>query len=421
MVQKAKNRRITSISGVVDALSANPPRVRSALEGLRWLFETGSDSPSTVLAACARLLNTTEATTPEILTAVREVMASWDTYDPQVHTLFHRCVYTSETRTDCAATEPRDIVALLHTSPPRIGTALDALRWYDATTGGRHRDVLTVCATLLKNPSATHPTIVEAIQQAHRLWPHLDEDTRALTMACVYASKARAYTARQKHAQQARRRETETGDIHRCGNCDGNLADTPGLAYCSEPCRREAETSHHPDTTTHTDTGRTKQAPAPATTPAPTATQTTPEAADNHDPDDADEFTDADECAESEEPADYRDTRTGAQARRDLGVVDTYEDTRPAVQFEDRAEPDDATGWKLWDDDYLAMSVRDEDPRYIRTPFRASNPRALCIACNLERTPAEQRGHNDGRCEACHDAGKPPLHTFAPAPELIAA
>jgi hypothetical protein len=375
MAKNAQNRRIKNISDVVAALNANPPRVRSALQGLQWLFENSKDTPPAVLAACARLLNTDDATSAEILHAVREVATEWDSYGDVERALFHKCVYTSETRRAVAVTQISDVTAMLHAAPPRVAHALDALRWLDATTQGDHRELFTVCATLLKNPSATHPKIVEAIQTGYRLWARLHDVQRALLMSCVYASKVRAKVANGRRAARQRQQDTESGEIRRCRFCDGNLNHLPGAEFCGSQCAAGAAATERPVPTDYVPTHIPIELRADKIVAGP---------------------------IEAEYDEHYRqvlkDIPTAARAHKDDRIADIYENERPADHDnDDRPEHDEKIGYDLSDEDYERLALR---------PLSHD---ALCSACNLEMTPTEQRSRHDDRCELCREVNRPPL------------
>jgi hypothetical protein len=376
MTKNAQNRRVKNISDVVAALNANPPRVRSALEGLRWMFETSTNTPPAILGACARLLNTDDATTPEILHAVRDVSTEWDTYGDAERALFHKCVYTSETRRAVAVTQVSDITAMLHAAPPRVAHALDALRWLDATTQGDHRELFAVCATLLKNPSATDPKIVEAIQTGYRLWANLHDVQRALLMSCVYASKVRAKVANGRRAARQRQQDTESGEIRRCRFCDGNLNHMPGADFCGSQCAAGAAATERPVPSDY------KPTHIPAEQRAAGTIVVGP--------------------VEAEYDENYRELETFlptvARVRKDDQIADIYENERPADHDkDDRPEHDEKIGYDLSDEDYERLALRE----------LAEN--GLCSACNLEMTPTEQRSRHDDRCEICREVNRPPL------------
>lgn len=365
-----------TLDDVVSALTAHPPRTRSALQGLRWMFENPTDTPHTLLLSCAQMLNTDDATSPDILEAVRNVAAELGDYDDTERRMFHACVYTSETRRTVAVTELSDITAMVRATPPQRNTALDALRWIDAATRGGQRALFTACAALLKDPSATAPAIVNAIRTGHQMWPTLDSDARALLMACVYASTERADTARRRQAAQAEQREADTGDVHRCGNCDGNLADTPDLPYCSEFCRREAESTERPK----------PAAPRHAHVPAEVRAQHKLVIGP----------------VEAEYDAQYRKIEHAisrvALVRKDHRVSDAYDDERQRHRDTEERPDDTEQGWTLSEEDYQRLALR------------GVSPDALCAACNLERTPTEHRDPGtDHRCEECRDRARVPL------------
>jgi len=382
MVNTAKRPRFI-LDDVVSALSATPRRTRTALEGLRWMFQHGSDTPPALLMACAQLLNHDEATSTAVLDAVRAVRAEWDSYGATERELYSRCVYTSETRRTVAVTELADITAMVRATPPQRATALDALRWTDAETLGTQRELFTACAVLLKNPSATAPAIVDAIHTGHRLWPALADDARGLLMACVYASKERAQHAQRRRAAQQAQREAESGDLHRCGGCDGSLAATPDMEFCSDACRRIADAEPQP---------------AP-TVPAARA--------HTHEP--AEQRAQRDYVVgpiEAEYDEQYRRIEHAIPRvhaiRKDDGVADAYEGERARTRDTDERggyyDHHTKTGYDLSDEDYE------------RQALRAVRPGALCTACNLERTRAEHGDPTgDGRCAWCVDGGKPPL------------
>ncbi|WP_158889020.1 hypothetical protein [Amycolatopsis anabasis] len=395
MVSTIQKKHRKSVDLIVSALQAEPPRVRSALTELRRVFERSGENPPAILSACAALLNTDQAITADVLHAVSTAHAEWDSYGDRERELFHRCVYTSETRRAVAVTEVADVTAMLRENPPRISHALNGLRWLNAATQGQRRDAFTVCASLLKNPSATHPTIVDAIQTGYQLWPRLDDDHRALLTACIYASKERATIARRRAAKRQQQREAESGDVHRCDGCDGPMPETPELPYCSDPCRREAEAAQRPTPAEHT-----------TATPAAPKQETTEQRARAP-------YTVGEVEAQYDEQ--YREIihaiPSAGRVRKDERAVDAYEGQRKRqLDLDDtRDRETDLTGREVTIEDYERASLRGIDPR------------ALCSACNLERTPTEQRGPNtDGRCEQCRERNAPPLRTTAPTRELAA-
>ncbi|WP_103349732.1 hypothetical protein [Amycolatopsis sp. CA-128772] len=210
MVSTIHPKHRKSITRIVQDLQAQPPRDRSALAQLRKIFTDSGENPPAILSACATLLNTDAAISGDVLAAVRNVHAEWDSYGNAERDLFNRCVWSSQTRRAVAVTEVNDVTVMLREAPPRVADALNSLRWLNAQTQHAHKAVFTVCGTLLKNPSADHPAIVEAIQTAHQLWPGLADDMRTLVMTCVYASKARAAHARARAAARQQAAEAES-------------------------------------------------------------------------------------------------------------------------------------------------------------------------------------------------------------------
>ncbi|MFF1614050.1 hypothetical protein ACFVYA_40325 [Amycolatopsis sp. NPDC058278] len=429
MVSTIRRKHRPGINRAIEALQAQPPRVRTALTELRNVFTESGENPPAILAACATLLNTDAAISGDVLAAVRAAHAEWDSYGDTERELFNRCVYTSETRRAVAVTEVNDVTAMLRETPRRIADALNGLRWLNAQTQYAHKDVFTVCGTLLKNPSATHPAIVDAIQTAYRLWPGLAEDIRTLVMACVYASKARAEHARARTAARQQATTAEAAEPHRCRSCDGNLADTPELPYCSDACRREAESAQRPMPGEHTATGEPAEpatapeviAPAPMTDAAAevkpkTTAKRTSTAKAGHEPIEkkansryvvGEVETQYDEQWRQIEQA----IPTAGFVRKDELGVDLYEQERQRhADLDDSSDAaHDLTGYTLSDEDYERLAL---------LPVA---PGGLCVACNLERTPVEQRAHTgDRRCEMCRDRDMPPLCVFAPFRELAA-
>ncbi len=396
MVSTIHPKHRPSLTRAVEALQAQPPRVRSALTELRKVFTDSGENPPAILAACATLLNTDAALSGDVLAAVRTAHAEWDSYDETERELFNRCVYTSETRRAVAVTEVNDVTAILRETPQRIADALNGLRWLNAQTQYAHKDVFTVCGTLLKNPSADHPAIVEAIQTAYTLWPSLAEDLRTLVMACVYASKARAAHARARTA--ARQQAAESHDIHRCGNCDGNLAGLPEMRYCSDTCRKDAESTERPTNGEHTTT-------VPAHRIAARHEPIEQRAARRY----------VDSAAEPDYDEQWREVEhaipPAGLVRKNESGVDAYECERQRHRDLDDTSDDlsEQTGQPMTDDDYDRLAL---------VPVA---PGGLCAGCNLERTPSEQRTPStDNRCEICRDRNTPPLFTFAPSRELAA-
>jgi hypothetical protein len=422
MVSTIHRKHSQSIDRAVKALQAQPPRVRSALTELRNVFTDSGENPPAILAACATLLNTDAAISGDVLAAVRTAHAEWDSYGETERELFNRCVYSSETRRSVAVSEVNDVTVMLRAQPPRIAEALNGLRWLNATTGGTQQYAFTACATLLKNPSATHPAIVEAIQTTYTLWPSLADDMRTLVMTCVYASKARAEHARRRTAARQQTTTTETAEPHRCGSCDGNLADTPELPYCSDACRREAESAQRPMAGEHTATVEPAIAPEitePAPVPEPAA-KTKPKtkraAKAEHEPIEkkADGRYVVGEV-EAQYDEQWRQIQqaipTAGFVRKDERGVDLYEQERQRhADLDDSSDAaSDLTGYALSDEDYERLAL---------IPVA---PGGLCVACNLERTPVEQRAQTDDRrCETCRDRDMPPLSAFAPFRELAA-
>jgi hypothetical protein len=411
MVTTIHRKHRQSIDRAVNALQAQPPRVRTALTELRSVFTGSGENPPAILAACATLLNTDAAISPDVLAAVRAAHAEWDSYGETERELFTRCVWSSQTRRSVAMSEVNDVTVMLREQPPRIAEALNGLRWLNAATGGTQQPAFTACATLLKNPSATHPAIVEAIQTAYRLWPSLAEDMRTLVMACVYASKARAEHARARTAARQQATTAEAAEPHRCGSCDGNLADTPELPYCSDACRREAESAQRPMPSEHTAT----KEPAESPIAAEVKPETQRAAKAGHEP--IEKKADG-RYVVGEVEAQYDEQwrqieqaiPTAGFVRKDERGVDLYEQERQRqADLDDSSDAaSDLTGYALSDEDYEWLAV---------LPVA---PGGLCVACNLERTPTEQRAQADDRCEMCRDRNAPPLFTFAPSRELAA-
>ncbi|MGV9364263.1 hypothetical protein [Amycolatopsis sp. NPDC003731] len=413
----------------MQALQAQPPRVRTALTELRAVFNDSGEHPPAILAACATLLNTDAAISGDVLAAVRTAHAEWDSYGETERELFNRCVHTSQTRRTVAVTETNDVTAMLRQQPPRITDALNGLRWLNAQTQHTHKDVYTVCGTLLKNPSATHPAIVDAIQTAHTLWPGLADDLRTLVMTCVYASKARADHARARTAARQQATEAESHDIHRCSNCDGNLAGLPEMRYCSDACRREAESAQHPMPGEHTTTGKPAEPVAAPKGAAPVAAppaemKPKPKSLTKAEREPIEKKADS-RYVVGEVEAHYdeqwrqivRAIPTAGFVRKDERAVDLYEQERQRhADLDDSSDAaSDLTGYALSDEDYDRLAL---------VPVA---PGGLCVACNLERTPSEQRGsRGDDRCEMCRDRNTPPLcvfalTAFAPSRNLAAA
>lgn len=231
---------------VVAALQAG--RERTALTALRSMVEHQSDAPQRLLMTCAHLLRASDPTSGDTVVRVRAIQAEVDKLSDDERRLFHACVYSTETRADLV-TDPNELAALLRGQPAPIGKARRSVRWLTARTDSYEREAVKICETLLTNPSATHPLIVDAIQQSYQIWPNLDGPYRALVMSCVYVSRERAEIANQRRAARTRQNEAETGDIHRCGNCDGNLSMAPDMPFCSSTCRHEAATFEGPQPT----------------------------------------------------------------------------------------------------------------------------------------------------------------------------
>ncbi|MFC5098271.1 hypothetical protein [Amycolatopsis plumensis] len=415
------------IERAVQALQAQPPRERTALTELRKMFTDSGENPPAILAACATLLNTDAAISGDVLAAVRAAHAEWDSYGETERELFNRCVYSSESRRNVAVSEVNDVTVLLRSQPPRIAEALNGLRWLNAATGGTQQHVFTACATLLKNPSATHPAIVEAIQTAHRLWPSLAEDLRTLLMTCVYASKARAEHARRRTAARQQAATAGAAEPHRCGSCDGNLADTPELPYCSDACRREAESAQRPMLGEHTATegpaehATTADVTEPAPVPAPAA-EVTPKvnrkrpAKAGHEPIEkkaASRYVVG--GIEAQYDQQWRQIQqaipTAGFVRKDERGVDLYEQERQ--RHSDLDDSSDAAS------DLTGYAVSDE--HYERLALLPVAPGALCVACHLERSVFEQRSEStDRRCEACRDRDMPSLSALRLSRELAA-
>ncbi|MFJ1768021.1 hypothetical protein ACIOD2_47430 [Amycolatopsis sp. NPDC088138] len=431
-----------SIDRAVQALQTQPPRVRTALTELRNIFTDSGENPPAILAACATLLNTDAATSGDVLAAVRNAHAEWDSYGEQERELFTRCVYTSQTRRDVAVTDVNDVTAMLRETPRRIADALNGLRWLNAQTNHEHQATFIVCATLLKNPSVDHPAIVDAIQTAHDLWPTLTPNMRTLVTACVHASKARAERARARAAAQQQAIDAgtqgvtaETREPHRCGSCDGNLADTPDLPYCSNACRREAESAQlprpdedtaaaaEPTTAAEATTAEPQQAaPAahdePATTAKPRAKRDGRKAKRKaaHEPI---EQKAARRHLAGEVEAEYDEQwRQIQQAIPSAGIVRKNESGVDAYEQERQRHRDTDTSRELISD-LTGHQVSEDD--YDRIALRPVAPGGLCTACNLERAVIEQRAQtSDDRCELCRDRDMPPLSAFAPTRELAA-
>jgi hypothetical protein len=421
MVSTIHRKHRPSVTRAVEALQAQPPRVRSALKELRKVFTDSGENPPAILAACATLLNTDAALTGDVLAAVRAAHAEWDSYGDTERELFTRCVYSSQTRSAVAVSEVNDVTVMLRETPPRIADALNGLRWLNAATGGTQQHAFTTCATLLKNPSATHPAIVEAIQTAYRLWPSLAEDMRTLVMACVYASKARAAHARRRTAARQQATTAEAAEPHRCGSCDGNLADTPDLPYCSDACRREAESAQRPTPSEHTATSKPAESAIAAEVTEPAhAVEVKPKTkrAAKAEREPIEKKADGRYVVgeiEAQYDEQWRQIQqaipTAGFVRKDERGVDLYEQERQRhTDLDDSSDAaSDLTGYALSDEDYERLALRPVAPG------------GLCAACNLERTPSEQRTpETDDRCEMCRDRNMPPLVTFAPSRELAA-
>lgn len=395
MVSTIHPRHRQSINRAVKVLQEQPPRVRSALTELRNVFTDSGENPPAILTACATLLNTDAALSGDVLAAVRAAHAEWDSYSETERELINLCVHSSETRRAVAVTEVNDVTVMLRETPPRVADALNGLRWLNAQTQDTHKDVFTVCGTLLKNPSADHPAIVEAIQTAYALWPGLADDVRTLVMTCVYASKARAAHARARTAARQQASEAESADIHRCGNCDGNLAGLPEMRYCSSACATQAESAQRPTVDQHTTTEATIGGHKPFELRAARRyldTETAP---------------DYDEQWRKVEQA----IPSAGLVRKNESGVDAYEGERQRHgDLDDTGDvASELTGQPMTDDDYDRLAL---------LPVA---PGGLCVACNLERTPSEQRTPGtDDQCEMCHERDMPPLFTFAPSRELAA-
>lgn len=396
MVSTIHRKHRPAIDRIVQALQEQPPRVRTALTELRNIFTDSGQNPPAILAACATLLNTDAAISGDVLAAVRAAHAEWDSYGETERELINLCVYSSKTRRAVAVTEVNDVTVMLRETPPRVADALNGLRWFNAQTQHTHQAVFTVCGTLLKNPSADHPAIVEAIQTAHTLWPSLADDMRTLVMACVYASKVRAAHARARAAARQQAAEAESADVHRCANCDGNLAGLPEMRYCSDACRTEAEAAERPNDGEHT-----------ATVPAHRI-------AARHEPI---EQRAARRYVDSAAEPDYDEQwRKVEQAIPSAGLVRKNESGVDAYEGERQRHGDlDDTGDVL--SELTGQPMTDDD--YDRLALLPVAPGGLCVACNLERTPTEQRCTDD-RCEMCQDRDMPPLSVFAPSRELAA-
>jgi hypothetical protein len=387
---KSVTRQSYTLDDVVTALQAG--RERSALRALRAMFEHQSDAPQHLLMTCAHLLRASDPTSGDTVVRVRAIQSELDKLSDDERRMFTACVYSTETRADLV-TDPTELAALLRQDPKPLRKACKSLRWLTARTEGHERDAVKICETLLRNPSATDPLIVDAIHQSRALWPRLNAPFRALVMSCVYASRQRAELANQRRAARAQKVEAETGDIHRCGNCDGNLSMAPDMPFCSSTCRHEAEAF---------------EGPAPTDYPKPGAAN---RAAPRHEP--------AEKRAlspivrgpiETEYDEHYReiirDIPLIGRVRKDDSVADRYDDENLGMTYDE----------ETWDE----ALRRDEREVRARARRPLASPDALCISCNLERTPAEHRTEPIGQCDMCAEVDAPPLKPEWHS-ELIAA
>lgn len=390
MVSTIHETHRASVEKIVIALQSQPPRVRSALAELQRMFVSSPEQPPAILAACAAALKTDDQITADILAGVRTAHAEWDSYGELERKLYSACVYSTQSRHAVTATEPNDITIMLRATPPRVADAATALRWLNAATQGAHREAYIACSSLLSNPSADHPAVVDAIRTGYRVWPKLDEQNRTLFMACVYASKARAEIARARTAKRQQQIETECHDTHTCGNCDGELPENMG--YCNDFCRREAESAERPAPEQHT-------APAPAR-PHGKPTRRKRQRAEER----AHAKTVVGEL-EQQYDEHYRTVvraiPSAEVVRKDERAVDGYEDERQRGRDLDdsRDGVEDLTGHRVTDHDYDRMALR---------PISAGT---LCSACNLERPVIDWRelDSDDDRCQECQDRDRVPL------------
>lgn len=400
MTNTDRRHRYT-LDDVVTALSATPPRTASALIALRCMFEHLSDAPQAVLMTCAHLLNSTDPTDPDTLARVRKIYEHLTDLTPDAQRAFAACVHTTESRASLAG-HPNDVTALLADPSHNRSIARQSLRWLAARAEGHEREALRACVTLLENPSADHPIVTDAIRSGHKAWPSIDQAHRTLLTTCVYASRQRANAIRAKRAAEETQRESETGDIHRCGHCDGNLSMAPDMTYCSEFCRREAESHAIPQPVTTVAPRRIPQpVPRPASAPREPFEVRARRSRVEYEPQ-----TSYDENHREIEPAI---PQTGC-ARKDDSVTDQYEDERGEL-FDDR------------DDRYeVTPEGRGRLEKFYENLWqRPLADGALCIACNLERTPAEHRSEPVGRCAYCTELDRPPLRAVSQHRALIAA
>ncbi|MEW2507633.1 hypothetical protein AB0878_44955 [Amycolatopsis sp. NPDC047767] len=379
-----KNKRETyTVDYVVDALRSG--RERSASIALRWLFENRSDIPQRLILTCGHLLNANDPTDGDMIARMRGLRADLDDFRDEERRLFNACIYTTETRADLIS-DPNELAATLRQNPKPLTQARRSLRWLAAQAEETERGAIRICLTLLDNPSATHPLIVDAVKESHQLWPSLDKPYRALIVSCVYASHQRATLAAKRQADRARQLEADTGDVHRCGNCDGNLAELPEMAYCSDACRREAEVSDHSRSAAR------RPAATPTHEPAEKRAQRT--------------YVEAGPI-ETQYDENYREIvraiPLASRARKDERVVDQYENDRPTLSD----DPEDTD--EQWWTSELEFEAR---------AMRPVADGALCTSCNLERSVIEHLTAPVGRCGICAEVDAPPL---TPRHELIAA
>lgn len=400
MTNTERRHRYT-LDDVVTALSATPPRTTSALIALRWMFERLSDAPQAVLMTCAHLLNATDPTDPDTLARVRKIHEHLTDLTPDAQRAFAACVHTTESRASLAG-HPNEVTALLADPARNRSTARQSLRWLAARAEGAEREALRACVTLLENPSADHPTVTDAIRSGHKAWPSLDQAHRTLLTTCVYASRQRANAIRTKRAEEETRREAESGDIHRCANCDGNLSMAPDMTYCSEFCRREAESHTIPQPVT---VAAPRRIPQPVARPA----------------------------SAPREPFEVRARRSRVEYEPQTSYDENYRAIEPAIPQTGRARKDDRVADQYEQERGEVFDERDD--RYEVTPEESGRLEkfydrlsrvpladgALCIACNLERTPAEHRSEPVGRCAYCTELDRPPLRAPSQHRAFIAA
>ncbi|WP_158892665.1 hypothetical protein [Amycolatopsis anabasis] len=397
---------MTCIDDISFLLEQDPPRTRSAVQGLRFLFEKKGDSRRTLFHLCAFLIDNPETNSPEVQQALAVFREHWDQAARDEQRLMRACIYSSETRKNATqrrqATRARQATASTEAPEPEPAEDTESpYRWcFECDAVYQTPDDLVKAFEAEAEPGHTLPPekITSCPECLHDFLSEPDEVITPAYRECfecdaVYPTPASLVNTYQAEDPEAV--DITPDDITFCPLC---MEDFP-----AEP----AEPTEEP-------TGPQPYALDPGTSaPEPEPAKVPEKPADVPADEDPEAYTETPEylerIARQAEEAEYRERMERAPS-----------DELPSGLNPDRAAYENTQRATFEQSDDAIIQPND-DTREIERQLNAWNSHherlatvpiqgAPCIACNLERTPSEYRATTDDpRCTECRQRDRLPL------------